>query len=521
MMFVCVVAQFAIGGEEQEVKPSKVKGSFLLFDEGSVPKTDVKVYSAFVRKPASYNSAEALDVAKTMMNVKVGKEHGIFTLCVNDPAMGSLMGHVYFHERPRPFMDVSLQLNKLNKADGDYELPPLKEGQVMSGDDHPAQCAAAKEAEEWLAVRPLSRKEREARLRQQQAEHAPPPPPEPEAPPPPPPPQPAAPPPAAGGGGGKGKKGKNRKQQKEEAESSEDEDDEPVDPGPLTYSEVMYLKKCELINALLFHKVRDVSGGRDVLGQRLCKKLKLSKDSSKSESQKKRFARGAGAAASGGPASKKREGVPIDAVDDDDDGDDEEINAAKLRIAKAARRLEVLERLNKQASDLEAAVAAGGQNSTGAAKGHVEPGGKTMTGASPGNKITAGGSPFRELARNAPVYNYHRGAFEGSTVNIISSEAHAQQLQAMMGCRGNSNQLPAPPGHHQHEQQQRLTYNTPSAGSLSASSGGSVASGMMNPAGHVPVQQHTQHAQMQQQQFVQQNQWPQQPGPPPGPFYYR
>ena len=110
------------------------------------------------------------------MNVKVGKEHGIFTLCVDDPAMGSLMGHVYFHERPRPLLDVSLQLNKLNKADADYELPPLKEGQVMSGGDHPAQCAAAKEAEEWLAVRPLSRKEREARLRQQQAEHAPPPP---------------------------------------------------------------------------------------------------------------------------------------------------------------------------------------------------------------------------------------------------------------------------------------------------------------------------------------------------------
>ena len=154
MMLVCVVAQLAIGGEEQEVKPSKVKGSFLLFDEGSVPKTDVKVYSAFVRKPASYNSAEALDVTKTMMNVKVGKEHGIFTLCVDDPAMGSLMGHVYFHERSRPLMDVSLQLNKLNRADVDYELPPLKEGQVMSGGDHPAQCAAAKEAEEWLAVRP-------------------------------------------------------------------------------------------------------------------------------------------------------------------------------------------------------------------------------------------------------------------------------------------------------------------------------------------------------------------------------
>ena len=133
MMFVCVVAQLAIGGEEQEVKPSKVKGSFLLFDEGSVPKTDVKVYSAFVRKPASYNSAEALDVTKTMMNVKVGKEHGIFTLCVDDPAMGSLMGHVYFHERSRPLMDVSLQLNKLNRADVDYELPPLKEGQVMCG----------------------------------------------------------------------------------------------------------------------------------------------------------------------------------------------------------------------------------------------------------------------------------------------------------------------------------------------------------------------------------------------------
>jgi hypothetical protein len=151
----------------------------------------------------------------------------------------------------------------------------------MSGGDHPAQCAAAKEAEEWLAVRPLSRKEREARLRQQQAEHAPPPPPEP-----------AAPPPAAGGGGGNEKKGKNRKAEKEEAESSEDEDDEPVDPGKLTWREVMYLKKHELINALLFHKVKDVSGGRDELAQRLCKKLKLSKDSRKSESQKKALCSG-------------------------------------------------------------------------------------------------------------------------------------------------------------------------------------------------------------------------------------
>ena len=43
-----------------DVRPSKVKGSFLLFDEGAVPKTDVFVYSAFVRKPAAYNSAEAL-----------------------------------------------------------------------------------------------------------------------------------------------------------------------------------------------------------------------------------------------------------------------------------------------------------------------------------------------------------------------------------------------------------------------------------------------------------------------------
>ena len=115
-----------------DVRPSKVKGSFLLFDEGAVPKTDVFVYSAFVRKPSAYNSQLSLDVTKTMSNVKVGKEHGIFTLCVDDPSMGSLIGHVYFHERSKALLDVGLQLNKLNKADDDYELPPLKEGEVRN-----------------------------------------------------------------------------------------------------------------------------------------------------------------------------------------------------------------------------------------------------------------------------------------------------------------------------------------------------------------------------------------------------
>lgn len=479
-----------------------MKGSFLLFDEGSVPKTDVKVYSAFVRKPASYNSAEALDVTKTMSNVKVGKEHGIFTLCVDDPAMGSLMGHVYFHERVKPLMDVGLQLNKLNKADDDYELPPLKEGEVMSGDDHPAQCAAAKEAEEWLAVRPLSRKEREARLREIEAEHAPPPPPPPPA-------------PAARGGGGNGKKGKSKKgankqqEQFEEAESSEDEDDEAADPGPLTYAEVMYMKKRDLINALLFHKVKDVSGNRDELGQRLCKKLKLSKDSKRSESQKKRFEKGRGSGDDGQPASRKRSG------DVDDDDDDEEIKVAKARVAKAAKRLEVLQKLNKQASDLEAEVAAAcngqnstGQNSTGGAGGQQNSTG--AAGTSPGKKITAGTAPFAELSRNAPVYNYHRGAFEGSTVNIIASDSHSQQLQAMMGCTRQIN-------HGQQHQPQQLSYSTPS--SSSGSSIGSAPSGMVNPGGHVQLQQNPW---PQQNQWPQQTtQWPQQPPPPPGPLMYR
>ena len=116
--------------------------------------------------------------------------------------------------------------------------------------------------------------------------------------------------------------------------------------------------------------------------------------------------------------------------------------------------------------------------------------------------ISGGGSPFRELARRAPVYNYHRGALEGSTVNIIASDSHAQQLQSTLGNAGQSDQLPVPHGHHR---QQRLTYSTPSSGSLSASSGGSVASKKMNQAGRMMghmnqshMQQHTQQAQQQQ-----------------------
>ena len=87
MLFVCVVAQLQMGAEQVSVKPSKVKGSFLLFDEGSVPKTEVKVYSAWVRKPASYNSAEPLDVTEAMMNVKVGKEHMVYSPSIVEPIL--------------------------------------------------------------------------------------------------------------------------------------------------------------------------------------------------------------------------------------------------------------------------------------------------------------------------------------------------------------------------------------------------------------------------------------------------
>ena len=82
------------------------------------------------------------------------------------------------------------------------------------------------------------------------------------------------------------------------------------------------------------------------------------------------------------------------------------------------------------------------------------------------------------------------------------SDSHAQQLQSTLGNAGQSDQLPVPHGHHR---QQRLTYSTPSSGSLSASSGGSVASKKMNQAGRMMghmnqshMQQHTQQAQQQQ-----------------------
>ena len=78
---VLCLPQFILGEGTSKAEPSIVKGNFLLFDKGVIPQSQVTVYSAFVRTPAEYNNIHELEkIVKPMMNVKVGKEHGVF-LC--------------------------------------------------------------------------------------------------------------------------------------------------------------------------------------------------------------------------------------------------------------------------------------------------------------------------------------------------------------------------------------------------------------------------------------------------------
>ena len=52
---------------------------------------------------AEYNNTHELEkIVKPMMNVKVGKQHGVFCAIADDPRKGVLIGLVYFHERVKP-----------------------------------------------------------------------------------------------------------------------------------------------------------------------------------------------------------------------------------------------------------------------------------------------------------------------------------------------------------------------------------------------------------------------------------
>jgi hypothetical protein len=121
---VLCLPQFILGEGTSKAEPSTVKGNFLLFDKGVIPQSQVTDYSAFVRTPAEYNNIHELEkIVKPMMNVKVGKEHGVFCAVVDDPGKGVLIGLVYFHERVRPLLATDVAITKISWADVDYELP--------------------------------------------------------------------------------------------------------------------------------------------------------------------------------------------------------------------------------------------------------------------------------------------------------------------------------------------------------------------------------------------------------------
>ena len=132
--------QLALGDGTTMAAVSTVKGRFLLFDKGVIPQSQVSFYSLFVRTPAEYNHIHELDkVVKPMMNVKVGKEHGVFCAVADDPGKAVLIGLVFFHERVKPLLATDVAITKISWADDDYELPELESVDGM----HPALLRAA------------------------------------------------------------------------------------------------------------------------------------------------------------------------------------------------------------------------------------------------------------------------------------------------------------------------------------------------------------------------------------------
>jgi hypothetical protein len=504
---VLCLPQFALGEGTTKAEPSTVKGNFLLFDKGVIPQSQVTVYSAFVRTPAEYNNIHELEkIVKPMMNVKVGKEHGVFCAVADDPGKGVLIGLVYFHERVRPLLATDVAITKISWADVDYELP---DRELVEG-LHPALLGAANAMDEWVEEVPLTRKEKEVRAQARaqaattSADEAA-----------------KAAAEAADAASIEASKNAKAKAAEERAAATKAaaelaERNAPTDPGPLaSWDAVEKLKKMALVNALKFHNAKfGEHEKRPQLVIKLCAKLKIKKEAARVESKRSSRKRDGGGGGSSGDKQK---------ADDDDDelDDDPEIALEKARIEKATKKLKVLGELRKQADELERSVAAAGPAPSGAAAGPAPSGASTAivagaTGVSPGKAIANGDMPYRDLARGA-THIYERGAFDGATVNISGASS---DLSAMMG--GGSAFM---------RQSSRPDYATPSP-MLTASSS---SSGSMGPyVGHthdahiaaaaasIRRQQqerahHGQQQQQQQHQWPQQTHWPQQPPPPPPP----
>lgn len=498
VLLLCL-PQIALGDGKTTAEPNNVKGNFLLFDKGLIPQSQVSLYSAFVRTPAEYNHIHELEkIVKPMMNVKVGKEHGVFCAIVDDPGKAVLIGLVYFHERSKPLLATDVAITKISWADDDYELP---DDELVDG-MHPALLAAANAMDEWVEEVPLTRKEKEARAqaRAQAAKTAA---------------EVAAEAQAAEVAATKAlAKAAEERAAEEKAAAEFAARNAPTDPGPLTsWDAVEKMKKTAVINALKFHKVKfGEHENRPQLVIKLCAKLKIKKEPARVEAKKarKREGRhgGSSGASSGGGSSggKSADGGNVDDNDDDFD-DDAEIAFEKARIDKANKRLKVLAELRKQADELERGAAAAGPAAVPTPSGAcnaIMPG---ATGVSPGKAITNGNMPYRDLARGA-THIYERGAFDGATVNISAGN---DQLSAMMGG-----------GSAFSRQSRRPEYGTPSP-MLPVSSSSSSASSMGPYGGHTHDAHAVHHGQQQQNQWQwpQQPPGPQQPPPPPGPFMYR
>ena len=208
------------------------------------------------------------------MNVKVGKEHGVFCAVADDPGKGVLIGLVYFHERVRPLLATDVAITKISWADGDYELP---DRELVEG-LHPALLGAENAMVEWVEEVPLTRKEKEVRAQaraQAVTTSA------------------DATAKAAAEAADAASETAKAKAAEERAAAAKAAAElalrnAPTDPGPLiSWDAAEKLKKMALVNALKFHNAK--FGEHEKHPQlviKLCAKLKIKKEAARVDSKK-------------------------------------------------------------------------------------------------------------------------------------------------------------------------------------------------------------------------------------------
>ena len=391
------------------LKADKVVGSFVLFDAGQIPETSWTLWTAFAIKPASYVAPISLHVHVAFRcSVKVGKEHGIFCGVARSSDRPVVNALVHFHERSKPRLDDGLLVSQMHVADNDYGLP---ESAVVP---HPAVTGAVDATDGWMANLGKGRARKPVAVEAVAVvdetgggEKAS----------------------ASGGDGGNHPNDDDGSRTKKSARKPKPTNDppppaapnsakppKPTDPGKLSWSKIWNMTpRSRLENAMRWHKIRDVTGTKSEMAQRLCDKLGITDPNDDEEEEEE---------------------------EEEEAGDDEDVVAMRAEVEKAEAKTKQLKELREKLESerakaiLETARLDAIRNGqpVGAQPQQNVPGQQHTTvhgqqqtlapgqpsqsapfGLSPGGRIRSGCTPFKALAAgmaNATFQVFAQGSIQ-------------------------------------------------------------------------------------------------------------